>query len=453
MKAAGKKPFKIFVVEDNEWYNKLLCHNLSLIDHYEVESFQDGNSLLKKLRETPDVVTLDYRLPDSSGADLLKKIKSQYPAIEVIIISEQDEIEVAVELLKEGATDYLVKSDSIKNRLIHSIQKIEEKSGMRAEIERLRDEVEQKYSFEKNIIGQSDPMKQVFKLMSKALDNNITISLSGETGTGKELVAKGIHYNSIFKSGPFVAVNMAAIPSELIESELFGHVKGAFTGAVSERKGKFAEAHNGTLFLDEVTEMDVNFQAKLLRALQEREITPIGSNKTTSFSCRVIVATNRDLQDAVKAGEFREDLYYRLLGLHIQLPPLSKRSNDVVLLANHFLKAFAKSNKQSPKELSADAISKLKAYRWPGNVRELKSVVELAFVMSEDSVIMADDINIGSEDIMPDLLTSEMSMREYQRKIVRIFMDKYDQSTKKVAEKLDVGQTTIYRLLKEDEKE
>ncbi|MEX1001574.1 MAG: sigma-54 dependent transcriptional regulator [Crocinitomicaceae bacterium] len=445
------KPFTLFVVEDNEWYNKLLCHNLSLIPNYEVQSFTTGKDALKALDAFPDVVTVDYRLPDMLGSELLKSIKSYNPAIEVIIISEQDEIEVAVELLKEGASDYLVKSKSIKNRLLHTVRQLEEKTGLKNEVNQLKHELQGKYAFEKSIIGASPSIKKVFDLMSKAVTNNITVSISGETGTGKEVVAKAIHYNSFCKDGPFVAVNMAAIPSELIESELFGHEKGAFTGAISKRIGKFFEAQNGTLFLDEIAEMDIHFQAKLLRAIQEKEVTLIGSNKPIKINCRIIVATNKNLQQEVKAGNFREDLYYRLLGLPIHLPPLSERGNDILLLAKYFIDEFTRQNEMPAKNLDKDARSKLQSYRWPGNVRELKSVMELAVVMSDSDSIKADDISLGTDDILPDILSKELSMREYERKIVKLFMERYDQSTKKVAEKLDIGQTTVYRLLKEDE--
>src|SRR5690606_5688722 len=246
------------------------------------------------------VVTLDYRLPDTTGDVLLKKIKAINPNCEVIIISEQSEIETAVELLKLGAYDYLVKSDDIRDRLWNSVNHVRNNAGLKQKIEKLQSEVEQKYDFQNTILGRSNAVKNVHRMVSKAINTTITVCITGETGTGKEVVAKAIHYNSDRKDKPFVAINMAALPAELIESELFGYEKGAFTGAQNRRIGKFEQANGGTLFLDEIGEMDIVFQAKLLRAIQEREITRIGGNEQVKIDCRIIVATNRDLLLEVK---------------------------------------------------------------------------------------------------------------------------------------------------------
>lgn len=445
----SKKPFTIFIVEDNEWYNKLLVHNLSLNPDFHIESFLSARELIDALVKEPDVVTVDYRLPDMDGERLLKRIKEYNPNIEVVIISEQEDIETAVDLLKAGAYDYLVKTKDIKERIHNSINHIRKHTGLRNEVATLKKEVQGKYSFEKSIIGTSPAMKKMFGLVEKAITNNITVTISGETGTGKEVVAKAIHYNSVRKEKPFVAVNMAAIPSELIESELFGYEKGAFTGANARRKGKFEEADTGTLFLDEIGEMDINFQAKLLRALQEREVIRIGSNMPVKTNCRIIVATNRNLQEEVKKGNFREDLYYRLFGLPIHLPPLRERDKDILVLAKHFIDAFCKENNMGAKGLSEDARKKLLSYRFPGNVRELKSLVELAVVMTSGNEITADDITLSTTDALPEILTDEMTLREYNRRIVKLYMKKCNSDTKQVADMLDIGQTTVYRLLKE----
>ena len=266
------------------------------------------------------------------------------------------------------------------------------------------------------------------------------------------MVSKAIHYNSPRKDKPFIAVNMAALPAELIESELFGHERGAFTGADTRRKGKFEEAGGGTLFLDEIGEMDMNFQAKLLRVLQEKEVTRVGGNEVIKVNCRIIVATNRNLQEEVKNGKFREDLYYRLFGLPIHLPPLRERDNDTLLLAKFFIDAFCKENNLEPKTISENARKKLLSYNWPGNIRELKSVVELAVVMSSGKEISTDDISLSTNDALPNVLTDEMTMREYEIRIVNHYMQKYNNNTKLVADKLGIGQTTVYRLLKEDKK-
>ncbi len=447
------KSFLIFVVEDNEWYNKLLVHNLSLNPDFEIQTFFNGKDLLKELHQKPDVVTLDYRLPDIDGGEVLKKIKAFDENIEVLIISEQDDIETAVDLLNAGAYDYFVKSKEIKEKLINTVSHIKKNAHLKKRIDSLQKEVQGKYAFEKSIIGNSSALKKVFELMNKAIHTNINVTISGETGTGKEVVSKAIHYNSSRKNKPFIAINMAAIPSELIESELFGHEKGAFTGAATRRIGKFQEASGGTLFLDEIGEMDMNFQAKLLRVLQEKEVTPIGSNKVIKTDCRIIIATNRDLQEDVKNGKFREDLYYRLIGLPIHLPPLRERGQDVLLLAKFFIDDFCKANKLSIKTISEKAREKLLGYHWPGNIRELKSIIELAVVMSPDSEITAESITISKTDALSNILTEELSLREYNRRIVNLYMERYDNNTKLVADKLRIGQTTVYRLLKEDKEE
>ncbi len=445
----SEKGFTIYVAEDNEWYNKLIVHNLSLNPDFNVKGFLNGKDLIENLSDAPDIVTIDYRLPDITGDELLAKIKAVNPTIEVIVISEQDEIEIAVDLLKMGAADYIVKSKDIQERLLKIVNTVRTTSKLKKEIVSLKREVKGKYAFEKTMIGKSKPMQQVFDMMSKAVNTNINVTITGETGTGKEVVAKAIHYNSYCADKPFVAINMAAIPADLLESELFGHEKGAFTGAHARRIGKFEEAGEGTLFLDEIGEMDITFQAKLLRALQEREIVRVGSNKSIKIKCRIIVATNRTLQNEVKAGNFREDLYFRLIGLPIHLPPLKERNKDVLILAKHFINAFCKENGLEEKGIDEDAQKKLLSYQWPGNIRELKSVVELGVVMSSGDHISAQDLSLNSEDALPNVLTEEFSLREYNRRIVNLYMDKYSNDTKLVAEKLDIGQTTVYRLLKE----
>lgn len=444
------KPFKVFVVEDNDWYNRLLVYNLELNPDYVVTGFLNGKDCIDHLNENPDVVTLDYRLPDMNGVEILKKIKQENEDIEVILISEQNDISVVVDLLKHGAYDYIVKSDDIKERLLNTVGNIRKRQSLKNEINSLRKEVQQKYDFQKQIIGSSKAMKGIFDLLEKATKTNIAVTVTGETGTGKELIAKAVHYNSKRKDKPFVPINVAAVPSELIESEMFGHEKGAFTGATSRRIGKFEEANEGTLFLDEITEMEASFQAKLLRALQEKEIIRIGSNKPVKVDCRIIVASNKDLLEEVKKGNFREDLYYRLIGLPIHLPPLRERENDVLILAKFFIDHFSSENDLPPKMLSAAAQKKLLFYHFPGNIRELKSTIELAVTLSSGHEIEADDIILHSADTTTEILNEELTLREYERKIVDTYLKKYDNNTKMVAQKLDIGLSTIYRMLKED---
>jgi two-component system, NtrC family, response regulator AtoC len=442
---------KVFVVEDNEWYRKLLVHTISLNPDYEVRAFETAKDALAEMHERPQIVTVDYRLPDMTGAELIEKILASDPNITVLAISEQEDIETAVSLLKLGAYDYLVKNKDIRDRLLNTLQHINKQARMQQRIETLEKEVQEKYDFDETIIGSSAALRAIFSLLQKAVTTNITVSISGETGTGKEVVAKAIHYNSPNRDKPFVAVNVAAIPKELFESELFGHEKGSFTGALSTRKGKFEEADGGTLFLDEIAEMDLVFQAKLLRALQEREITRVGSNTPISFSCRIIVATHKNLLEEVRTGNFREDLYYRLFGLPIELPPLRERDKDILLLAETFIRRFCKENGVPEKKLDSNAQQKLMSYDWPGNIRELKSVAELSTVLSAGSTITSDDILLSKNNVLPDVIGEELTLREYNHRIVSLYLSRYDNNTKLVAEKLDIGQTTIYRMLKEME--
>ncbi|MFN7491418.1 MAG: sigma-54-dependent transcriptional regulator, partial [Cyclobacteriaceae bacterium] len=304
-----KDPIKIFVVEDDAAYSKFLKYVLSLNPDFETEFYTTGKECMDHLYLKPSVITLDYSLPDMPGEKVLKAIREFDPNISVIIVSAQEKIGTAVELLKLGAFDYITKDEDAKERILNSIKNARNKTSLIREIGRLQQEISVKYDFEKSIIGNSAAIKTVFENIERAVKSQITVSITGETGTGKELIAKAIHYNSKRKNKPFVAVNIAAIPSELIESELFGHEKGAFTGAVQKRIGKFEEAEGGTIFLDEIGEMDISLQAKLLRVLQEKEVVRVGGNQTIKLDVRVLVATHRNLQEEVKAKKFREDLY------------------------------------------------------------------------------------------------------------------------------------------------
>ncbi|MDX9905225.1 MAG: sigma-54 dependent transcriptional regulator [Bacteroidales bacterium] len=444
-----KEHFRIFVVEDDEWYNRFLVHHLSMNPEYEVKGFSSGTDLLKSLHETPDVITLDYRLPDIKGNDLLGKIKLHDESIEIIVISGQEDVQTAVDLLKEGAFDYLVKSENIQARLHNTIQKIRDNAGLRKRIQVLEKEVVTRYGFEKAIIGNSPAMAKVLEIMHKGAESNITVTITGETGTGKEVIAKAIHYNSARKNKPFVAVNMSAIPAELFESEFFGHEKGAFTGAVARRKGKFEEAEGGTIFLDEITDTDISFQPKLLRALQEREIIRVGSNEPVRFDCRLIVASNRNLQQEVKKGTLRQDLFYRIFGLPIELPPLRERGKDILLLSKYFIENFCKENNLPLKEISNDACDRLMQYPWPGNVRELRSVIELAIIMSSGPNIKVSDILFSQADILYEIIGEEMSMKQYNKRILDYYLNKYQRNMPVIASKLGISMATIYRMLKD----
>lgn len=445
------KPLKIFVLEDDLWYGTMLEHYLSLNPDYQVQRFETEKDFYQKLHENPDVVTLDYSLTEGDGGKVLKRIKEYNPEIEVIMISGQEDISTAVELLKSGAFDYIVKDDDTKDRLWNVLIHLQEIKGLKKEVETLKNELKRSFDFSKVIIGQSEAIKKVFNLIEKAARTNITVSITGETGTGKEMVAKAIHYNSPRHKYPFVAINVAAIPNELLESELFGHEKGAFTGAAEKRIGKFEEAHKGTIFLDEIGEMDMHMQSKLLRVIQEREVTRIGGNAVIPIDVRIIVATNKNLLNEVNNKTFREDLYYRLLGLPIELPPLRERGNDILILAKHFIQSFCSENRMSLKTLSNSAMYKLKSYNYPGNVRELKSLMELACVMSDDDVIHDENINLESNSNFGNLLNKETTLREYEIQIIQYFLNKYDQDVLGVAKKLDIGKSTIYRMLQSGE--
>jgi DNA-binding NtrC family response regulator len=449
------KPVVIYVVEDDLAYSRFLQYVLELNPDFETFFFTSGKEFLKQLAvHKPSVVTLDYSLPDMTGEEVLKSIQSIDPSVPVIIVSAQEKIETAVKLLKAGAYDYVSKDADAKDRILHSIQNAASLSHLSREVAFLRQEVGKKYTFEKSIIGSSTAIRQVFDLMEKASRSNITISITGETGTGKELVAKAIHYNSVRKEEALVTVNTAAIPKDLIESELFGHEKGAFTGAISRRIGKFEEADGGTLFLDEIGELDINLQAKILRVLQEKEITRVGSNQVIKTDTRLIVATHRDLTKEVKAGKFREDLYYRLLGLPIHLPPLRDRGEDVLLLARHFVDQYAHENQLDTLKLTTSAQEKLLSYSYPGNIRELKSVMDLAAVMCENGVITDSHITFqGSTTGSSDLLSTEMSLQKYTYIIIRRYLNKYNNNVLEVAKILGIGKSSIYRYLKEMENE
>ncbi len=446
-----KDPVKIFVVEDDPAYTKFLRYVLELNPDYELEFFTSGKDCLDNLYKNPAVITLDYSLPDMPGEKVLAQIRSHDPNISVIIVSAQEKIHTAVELLKLGAYDYIAKDHETKDRLLNSINNARNRTSLIREINHLKKEISEKYEFEKSIIGSSPAIKRIFGLLEKAVQTNISVSISGETGTGKELVAKAIHYNSKRKNKPFIAVNIAAIPRDLIESELFGHEKGAFTGALTRRIGKFEEAEGGTIFLDEIGEMDPNLQAKLLRVLQEREVTRIGGNQVIKLDVRILAATHKDLSEEVKAGRFREDLYYRLLGLPIHLPPLRERGNDMILIAKHFLDQFANENGMRKFKISPEAQEKLLQYPFPGNIRELKSIIELAAVMAEEQEIRPQDISFNSTARMESFLYQEMTMQEFMYRIIRHYLNKYENNVLEVARRLDIGKSSLYRYLKEME--
>jgi two-component system response regulator AtoC len=442
--------FRIFIVEDDLLYGEMLRHHLALNPDNEVQLFKTGADCLKNIYKGPSLISLDYSLPDMSGLEVMRQVKKENPEIPVVIVSGQEDVSTAVALLREGAYDYFVKDEDVKDRLWNVIKKIKENLQLKSEIIYLKEEIGRKYEFRNVIKGNSPAIRQIFGLIEKAIKTNITVSVTGETGTGKELVAKAIHYNSMRAKKPFVAVNVSAIPRDLIESEMFGHEKGSFTGAITRKIGKFEQAQGGTLFLDEIGEMDIHMQAKLLRVIQEREVSRVGGNDLIKIDVRLIVATNRNLADEVQKGNFREDLYYRLLGLPIDLPPLRFRSNDIILLAKFFMDEFCKENKLPKLSITESAQKKLMQYSFPGNVRELKAVMELAAVLTDTDQIDEVHISFNSTNASSNFLLEESTLEEYNAKIIRFYLDKYDNNVLLVAKKLSVGKSTIYRMIKEN---
>ena len=441
---------KIFIVEDNEWYSEYLKYNLSLNPDYNVTTFLSGKDCIKHLNLNPDIITLDINLPDMQGDEVMKRIKSFNPTVPIIIISGQEDLTTALNLIKKGAYEYIIKDDNTKDVLWNSVQKIRENKSLKNEINNLKVELEIKHAFSNTILGNSNAIKSIYKLIEKAISNNINVSITGETGTGKELVAKAIHFNSSRQKKPFIAINMSAIPKELIESELFGHEKGAFTGAEKRKKGKFEEAGSGTIFLDEIAELDINLQSKLLRVLQEREVTRIGGNETLKIDCRIITATHKNLIEEVQNKNFREDLYYRIIGLPIHLAPLRERTQDILILTKHFIELFSKENKLSKPNLSEKAKEKLLKYPYPGNIRELKSIIDLACVMCENKTILETDITFNSVNPISYLTNSEKTMKEYTIEIIQHHLKENNFNVVLTTKKLAIGKSTIYNLIKDN---
>ncbi len=442
--------YKIFIVEDNKLYAQILKKQL-INDQFQVKVFYNGKDCISHLQEKPDVITLDYTLPDMTGHDVLREIQKESPDTNVIVISAQENITTAIDLMKNGAYDYIMKAPDTREKLSNIIRNIYKTDQLKTENQLLKDAVKEKYGFRKLIKGNSREIDHVFELMEKAMQTQISVSVSGETGTGKELVAKGIHYNSKRNNKPFIAVNVSAIPEGLVESELFGHEKGAFTGADFRKIGKFEQANGGTLFLDEIADLDINTQAKLLRVIQEREVTRLGSSENISLDVRIVTATHKNLANLVTEGKFRQDLYYRLLGLPIELPPLRARGNDIILLAKYFVDEFCKENDMEPKSISDEAKKLLLSYHFPGNIRELKAVMELACVMTNRDTIKPSHLNMNVDNSVQNLLANEKTLDEYIHEIIQHFLNKYNQNVRLVATKLGIGKSTIYRMLQKKE--
>jgi DNA-binding NtrC family response regulator len=381
---------KVFIIEDDLVVATLMKQALVRYDH-DITHYTTAEDCINNLHLNPDIITVDYNLPGMNGIDLMRRIKAYNSAIMVVLVSGQETLEVVVDAYQGGASEYIIKNDSLFVNLENSIRNLSMNVVLKKEVEFLKDQIIDRHKYA-NIMGNSNPVLRVLRLIQKVEKSNIMVLVTGQSGTGKELVAKALHYNSPRARKPFVTVNMGAIPEDLVESELFGHEKGAFTDARDKRIGKFEEANEGTIFLDEIGEMNLHLQTKLLRVLQEKEITRIGSNKIIKLDFRMIAATNRNLAVEVKEGRFREDLFYRIQGFLIHLPPLNERGDDVILLAKNFLAEFAKNNRTEPAQLSKEAAKFMLEYAWPGNIRELKAVVERAALLCENNTIKIEDL-------------------------------------------------------------
>jgi DNA-binding NtrC family response regulator len=378
---------RVLVVDDDASLRRIVEYNLAEEGH-SVATAENGEKALAALERTSfDLVVTDIKMPGLDGMELLRRIKSSSPDTQVIVITAFGTIEMAVEAMKAGAFEYVTKPFN-RDELKLAARKALKLKHLEGENVRLRREVARKYGFE-NIVGDSPSMQRVFRLVEKVAETDAPVLITGESGTGKELVARAVHYRSSRTEQPFVAVNCAAIPRDLLESELFGHVKGAFTGAIRDRSGKFEEASGGTLFLDEVGDLPFDLQAKILRALQQLEITPVGSNQVVAVDIRIVAASNRDLEEGIREGTFREDLYYRLAVVPIRLPSLRERPEDIPLLVAHFLRTLAPGGRVA---IAPETLAVLTRYPWKGNVRELENTIERLLILRESDVIGLTDL-------------------------------------------------------------
>ena len=387
----------VFVVDDEPNLRKLLSYWIET-DGYQVRAFEDGAECLEALTEGPDVICLDIMMPGLDGIEVLEKIQVYDSRLPVIMVTAKDNIEDAVKAMQQGAYDYINKPID-RNRLRATLKKAVERYAMAREIGQLRKELCRTYSFD-NIIGKSPAMAKVFTQIEKVLNSNINVFVQGGSGTGKELVARAIHYHGARKNGPFEAVNCGAIPENLQESEFFGHQKGSFTGATESRVGKIEAAKGGTLFLDEVGEMTQALQIKLLRFLQDKTVEPVGGRNKITVDVRIISATNKDLAKEVEKGNFREDLYYRLVVFPITIPPLRERKEDIPAMINHFLRKYEKETGKEIRQIDHRAMDIIMDYDWPGNVRELENAIYRAMVICD-----TDKLDLAC---LPPALTQEL---------------------------------------------
>lgn len=440
----------ILVVDDEPLVRDLLNEVLKR-EGYRVTLVKDGHSALKRIKENHfDLVVTDVKMPGLDGLTLLKEIKKVSPSTFVMVITAYGSIEDAVQAMKEGACDYLTKP-VIPDQIKIAIQKISQYQNLLRENRYLKSEIDHIYR-NKQLIGESPPMKRVYRMIAKAAPTKSTVLIYGETGTGKELVAREIHNISPRKRRPFIKVNCAALPEDLLESELFGYEKGAFTGALEKKEGRFELADTGTILLDEISETSFNFQAKLLRVLQEREFERVGGTRTIKVDVRVIATTNMDPLEAVKKGKLREDLYYRLNVIPISLPPLRERKEDIPLLVSYFLKKYGSQDGRRLKGVTSECLEMMSRYHWPGNVRELENAVQRAIVVSEGNYITPRDLflQINNDDAISEFPFdfSDATLEEMEKRLIQYTLRKVAGNRTRAAEILGVSVRTIRNKIK-----
>ncbi len=446
------KEADILVVDDDVAHRTMLRTLLGGWG-YRVHEADDGDTAVRSVEERAfDLVLMDVRMIRVSGPEALKAIKAHNPAIPVIIMTAYSSVDTAVETLKNGAYDYLTKPLDF-DELKHAMERAMDHTRLRVENRRLRERLGEHFD-RRNIIGRSEPMLRVLETVSQVAPSEATVLISGESGTGKEMIAGAIHHNSERKDGPFVKINCAALTETLLESELFGHEKGAFTGAHRRKEGRFRQAHGGSLFLDEISETSPAMQVKLLRVLQEREITRVGGEDVIPVDVRLIAATNRDLLQAIQSGRFREDLYYRLNVVSIRMPPLRERREDIPLLAQQFLERFAEANGKDIQGLTPQAMDRLLRHDWPGNVRELMNAMERAVVLSRGAVLDAGDISAPPGPPGEDVLSSESdpskgsSLEALERAAILNTLEETGGNKSEAARRLGITRKTLHKRLK-----
>ncbi len=443
---------KILIVDDEVRHGEVLEAALAERGFEAVSTNTVARALAYCASQPVDLVLSDLRMPGRGGSDLLKALKQERPDLPVIIMTAYASVRGAVDLVKDGAFDYVAKPLDLDD-VVATMARALRLKAVESENARLRSELEGRYRFD-NLVGDSPAFRDVLRQVTEVAPSRASVLLLGESGTGKELVARAIHYNSPRRDLPFVAVNCAAIPETLIESELFGHVKGAFTGATGAREGRFAAADHGTLFLDEIADMPLPVQAKVLRALQEQSFEPVGSSKSVSVDVRIIAATHKDLQKEIAAGTFRMDLYYRLAVFPIPLPPLRERSDDIVLLADHFLAAAARDMGKRIKGLSPEAQALLTRYRWPGNVRELQNCMERAAIVARGDLVGPSDLLLfeatGEADAQPHTLNGDLDgeLTRIEREFVLKALKDSGGVQARAAEKLGITERSLWHRIK-----